>query len=184
MKNNLPQIKLISIKDIRISPGEHRRTNQRKVSTLADSIRAIGLQNPITVRLRQNGDVDLIAGRHRVAALKLLRRDKIKAIVMEGGKIQRCMWTIAENLHRAGLLKLERAESITKWKALLKKLNGDGEKGVRGGRQPKDEGVSKAAQALEVSREEVRFRARCRVSAKRQSAWRRRKASITIKPPY
>jgi hypothetical protein len=66
------------------------------------------------------------------------------------------MWTIAENLHRSGLSKLERAESIANWKRLLKKLSHDGHNARPGGHQPKDKGVSKTAKALDLSREDVR----------------------------
>jgi ParB-like chromosome segregation protein Spo0J len=155
MTDHLPKITLIPIEDIKIR-GKRRPINRRKLRTLADSIQAIGLQNPITVRLRKNGDVLLVAGRHRLKAAKMLGHEKVKAIVMEGGKIQRRMWTIAENLHRSGLTKLQRAECIATWKRLLKHLNHDKKNDRPGGHQPKDKGISKTAEALDLSREDVR----------------------------
>jgi ParB-like chromosome segregation protein Spo0J len=155
MTTDTAQIELIPINDIKIA-GERRPLNKKKVRTLAKSIHRLGLRNPITVWRNEDGGADLVAGLHRLEAVKSLGRKKIETIVMEGSKTQVRMWTIAENLHRHGLTKLERAESIDEWKRLLKKLKVDGAVSGPGGRQPKDQGINKTAKALNLSREDVR----------------------------
>ena len=73
---------------------------------------------------------------------------------MRGDKLDRQLWHEAENLHRADLTVLERAEAMTRWVNLVAK------KAARdthpGGRQPHDKGFSKAAKAIGVSRDNVR----------------------------
>jgi ParB-like nuclease domain len=155
MTDHLPKITLIPINDIKIA-GKRRPLNEKKVRTLAKSIRKLGLRDPITVWRNEEADIDLVAGRHRLEAMKSLGREQIETIVMEGSKTLVRMWTIAENLHRHGLTKLERAESIDQWKRLLKKLKVEGTVPGPGGRQPRDEGISKTAEALDLSREDVR----------------------------
>ena len=63
----------IKISEIKINPGR-RDTQQRNVEELARSIAAVGLMNPITV----TQDNTLIAGLHRLEAVKLLGWTEIK----------------------------------------------------------------------------------------------------------
>ena len=78
----------------------------------------------------------------------------IDAIVMRDDKLDRQIWHNAENLDRADLTVLERAEAVAqRAKDEAKKAAQDAHPG---GRQPQDKGVSKAAKAIGVSREDVR----------------------------
>jgi ParB-like chromosome segregation protein Spo0J len=52
----------------------------------------------------------LIAGRHRLEAVRMLGWDEIPVIVSDGTEIEAKMWEIAENLHRADLTVMERSE--------------------------------------------------------------------------
>jgi ParB family chromosome partitioning protein len=112
----------------------------------------IGLRMPISVRER-NGSFQLVAGRHRLEAATKLGWNRIDAVVMHD-KLDRRIWHNAENLDRAELTVLERAEAVTQ------RANDVAEKvaqsAQRGGRQPHDKGVSKAAKAIGVSRDDVR----------------------------
>src|SRR5271170_1236705 len=105
------EIKRVPILDIKVV-GKRRPLNPSKVKVLADSICTIGLKNPITVRVRKSGQIELVAGLHRLASVKSLGQEKIDCVVIKGGKLQRQLWQTAENLHRAGLTPLERAEGI------------------------------------------------------------------------
>jgi ParB family transcriptional regulator, chromosome partitioning protein len=148
-------IQKLDIKDIKVI-GERRPVTEDKKCRVADSMAKIGLRTPISVRKRDNGEIELVAGLHRLEAAKSLDWKEIDCIVMKGGKIQRQLWTIAENLHRSDLTALQRAEHVAKWKRLVKMLDGDEHVVKPGGRQPKDKGFSRTAKKLGITRETVR----------------------------
>jgi hypothetical protein len=136
-----------------IAIGDRREVDPATVKKLAQSIKDIGLQHPITVRKVNDQNV-LVAGRHRLEAVRSLGSKTIQAHVVRWSKARARMWEISENLHRAELTKLERAEQIEEWRKLR-----EAEKGVQnahpGGRQPHDRGVSETADELGVDRAEV-----------------------------
>jgi ParB-like chromosome segregation protein Spo0J len=73
-----------------------READPEKVRRLADSIREIGLINPVSI----NPDGKLIAGLHRVEAYKQLRRTKIEAIIIALDPLDEELAEIDENLIR------------------------------------------------------------------------------------
>jgi ParB family chromosome partitioning protein len=148
-------IQKFDIKDIKVI-GKRRAVTEDKKCRVADSMAKIGLRTPISVRKRDNGEIELVAGLHRLEAAKSLGWKEIDCIVMKGGKIQRQLWTVAENLHRSNLTTLQRAEHVAKWKRLVKELDGDGQAAQPGGRQRTDKGISGTARKLGVKRETVR----------------------------
>lgn len=108
----------IDIEDIFIDSGR-RPVNPENVAALADSITKVGgLMTPITVR-DYEGDEEynwhLIAGAHRVEAMKSLGLTKIDAIIVEADDLDARLWEIAENLKRAELTALERDQHIAEW---------------------------------------------------------------------
>ena len=111
-------IRNFRIADIRVL-GRHRPLVEKKVRMLADSIKAIGLNTPPSVRPSKKGPI-LVTGHHRVEAAKSLGLNHIDCFVMRGDKIERRLWSVAENLHRADLNKLQRAELVKKWAELIK----------------------------------------------------------------
>lgn len=102
-----------------------RHVSDEAVVALAGSMREIGLQNPILVRYVEeavlpDGEVlanapVLIAGETRLRAAKSLGWEKIDAIEAKVDDIEAAMIEIAENLHRADLTALERAEQVAAW---------------------------------------------------------------------
>lgn len=148
-----------TIKNLRIAGiqvlGNHRPLVQKKVRALAASMNAIDLKTPITIRNSKKGRI-LVAGRHRLEAARSLGWSHIQCIVMDGNKIERQQWAIAENLHRAGLTKLQRAELIDRWDRLLEQRAKDLQMAQPGGRQPHDRGISRTAKALGTTRDNVR----------------------------
>jgi ParB/RepB/Spo0J family partition protein len=140
------QLKKIRVKEIRIT-GAHRPLVPERVNVIADSISKIGLKTPPTVRPTKKGYV-LIAGRHRLEAVKSLGWRYIYCIVVRGDKTERQLWTLAENLHRADLTALQRGEWVTKWEKLIKRQ--------KGAQNAQDKGLSKTAKGLGMTREEVR----------------------------
>ena len=51
--------------DLVVIPEGHRPVDQAKVDELAESMAAIGLQQPISVWSPDNDTLELVAGRHR-----------------------------------------------------------------------------------------------------------------------
>jgi ParB family chromosome partitioning protein len=104
----------ISIADIDIGP-RLRAIDEKQVRALAESMgSAIGLKTPITVR-REGQRWKLVAGLHRLEAARRLGWHEIQAVIMVGSEREARLWEIAENLHRADLTVLERAEHLAEW---------------------------------------------------------------------
>ncbi len=135
----------------------HRPVNDDAVSKLAKSIKAIGLQYPITVRSR-DGKFELIAGRHRVEAHRALGLDRIAANVVRWSNIDARMWEISENLHRAELTVSQRAEQIAEFVRLVKEKR-EREVSAQVGPKPdggRPEGGERlAARDLGITRQEI-----------------------------
>ena len=91
----------------RVRVGKRMRP-QRDISALAASMAdpKIGLINAITLL----PDGTLMAGRHRLAAAKLLGWKTIPAVIMELGELDAELVEIDENLRRSELTILEEAQ--------------------------------------------------------------------------
>ena len=123
---NIPsqiQVEQVYVDLIEVPPGR-RIPDQESVATLASSIKDIGLRTPITVRYfadrkSADGTTDdnyvLVAGAHRLAAVKSLGWEKIDCIEVSDNDIDAELWEIAENLHRAQLTVLERDTQVARW---------------------------------------------------------------------
>lgn len=117
----------ISVEDIVI--GErHRALSTDGLERLAQSMREIGLRQPISVRvvdeMELHGELTsgvpvLVAGRHRLAAAKSLGWEKIDCIEVDDDQVKAEMWEIAENLHRCDLTKDQRDQHIRRYAELL-----------------------------------------------------------------
>jgi len=147
------ELEKLRLESIRIK-GNHRELVEKKVSVLANSMAKIGLKTPISVRLKKDGPA-LVAGHHRLEAAKRLKWIKIDCFIVNGDKIDTQLWTIAENLHRAELGAIGRADLIDAWKGLLKQQKKGAQVAHPGGRQPHDKGVSATAKALGTTRDDV-----------------------------
>jgi len=146
----------------RIAPGDieivgvRRDADADKVKALAESMKTIGLQTPISIWTPDDGEtVRLVAGRHRLEAARLLGWDRVDCVVVNLSEIDRRLWELSENLHRAELTVTQRAEHIEEWRRLAV------EKGRQldapsGGHQTHDRGLKKTARELGVSEPEVR----------------------------
>lgn len=133
--------------------GKRRPLDEDAVAWLMKSIGKIGLQQPITVLDKGDGALQLVAGRHRLEACRRLGREDIACTVNEGDEVAAQLWEISENLHRAELTALERAEQTSLWIDLTK-AQSDAEV-QPGGAQPKDQGIRKAARTLNISKDKA-----------------------------
>jgi len=108
--------------------GPLRKLNSQHVKLLAESIHEIGLQCPISVHAipcppdapyNHHGCYYQVAtGNHRLEACKQLGWKEVPAFVLDMNDVDRDLWEIDENLIRAELTELERAEHIKQRKVL------------------------------------------------------------------
>ncbi len=98
-------------------PANSRPTNATDVVALVSSIRTIGLQVPVTV-IERDGRYLLIAGRHRLEALRVIGEERVPARVVDFDDIEARLWTISENLHRTELSVVQRSEQIAEYAKL------------------------------------------------------------------
>jgi ParB-like chromosome segregation protein Spo0J len=149
------EIRRIRIDKIEVA-GKRRTLNPRKRNVIAESIRIIGLQTPITVNVSGDGRIYLDTGLHRLEAMKMLGEEKIDCFVVKKGGLQRRLWQDGENLWRAPLTALEKAEAIARSTRNAKKLIKANPGLLKGGKQPGDKGVNKNARRLGLTRETIR----------------------------
>ena len=95
-------------------PSTTRPYNATAVVDIKRSIEAIGLQSAPTV-IEREGHYVLVAGRHRIEALRLLGVETVLVRLVDMDEREARMWTISENLHRAELTALQRAEQMAEF---------------------------------------------------------------------
>lgn len=96
-----------------------------KVAALRASIAEIGLRTPPTisaVRVGDDWEYRLVAGAHRLAALKEIGDEFCDFIVMEGDQDAADLWEIDENFARAELTDAQRAEHHVRREEILVRL--------------------------------------------------------------
>jgi ParB family chromosome partitioning protein len=103
----------------KIVVGENRRAvDAVRVQTIAESIAAIGLQHPLSVR-KVGDEYHLVAGLHRLRACESLAQLNVRCTVVEMDDIDSRRWELSENLDRSDLSVLDRGIQL----AELVKLN-------------------------------------------------------------
>jgi N6-adenosine-specific RNA methylase IME4 len=95
-----------------------RKVNLEKVKELAESIKQLGLINPITV----NTNNVLIAGNHRLEAFKLLGKDEIEVSVLDLNNLLAELAEIDENLIRNELHWTDADKQIARRKTIYLEL--------------------------------------------------------------
>lgn len=154
-------LKKIIVDDI--DQNSHARPlNKEAVAVLAESMNAIGLKTPITVRktkiLRHNVGKDgyeVVSGQHRLEAAKMLGWEEIECFVTEDDYRACRLWEISENLHRAELSQLDRDRLVNEWCELIgQEVSAQVAQKPQGGRP--QGGDSEAARQLGLDRDDVR----------------------------
>lgn len=102
----------IPIHKIIRNPHQPRKIfHQDEIEELAKSIEENGQISPIMVR-EKNGEYELIVGERRWRATQLLKKDTIKAIVVNVDDKTSAILSIVENVQREDLNAMEEAESL------------------------------------------------------------------------
>ena len=110
----------------KITIGSNRRDlDMNFVEELAQSIQESGLMHPIIV----NMEYTLIAGLHRLEAVKLLGWGKIKCMVMDLQGLQAELAEIDENFIRSPLTEREKCKILSRRKKIYEELHPEAKNG-------------------------------------------------------
>ena len=120
LKRDIPGARYLEIDRIIVKSQVRKTFSDESISELADSIREIGLINPLTVKKDDGENFLLIAGERRYKALKLLGETKVKVIISDIQEENIELIQLIENLHRENLPPLELAAG---YKLLRDKYN-------------------------------------------------------------
>jgi ParB-like chromosome segregation protein Spo0J len=96
-----------------------RPHNAAVVAEIAQSIRTIGLQTPLTCIVRDEKHI-LVAGRNRLEALRSIGAEQAPVRIVDFDDTEAQLWRLSENLHRAELTKLEYDRQVVRYAELLK----------------------------------------------------------------
>lgn len=108
----LQKVELISMD--KISPNQHqprRAFDQKSLKELSSSIKSYGLIQPISLREKDSGHYEIIAGERRFRAAQLAGMKEIPSIVMDLADKDSSAIALIENLQREDLNALEEAEA-------------------------------------------------------------------------
>lgn len=105
----------LAVWNIHVPEGRKRSVDEKAVAQIAGSIREIGLQSPITVRLDENDGYVLVTGLHRLKAHETLGLEYIEGFIVEWDERTARLWEISENLHRADLTVQQRSDWTAEW---------------------------------------------------------------------
>ncbi len=109
--NNETKVKNIPIKDIRPNPYQPRKTyNYKSLEELSQSIKSLGLIQPISLREIKKDSYELIAGERRLRASEMAGLKEIPALILTYKDNEAAVIAIVENLQREDLNFIEEAE--------------------------------------------------------------------------
>jgi ParB family chromosome partitioning protein len=102
----------VAIRDIEANPWQPRsKFDEEALEELAESIKEIGIIQPITVRVLENGKFQLITGERRFRAAKKIGLKKIPAFVRLANDQNMLEMALVENIQREDLNAIEVAIS-------------------------------------------------------------------------
>ncbi len=108
----LSSIDEIAVEDIETNPWQPRsKFDDESLDELAESIREIGIVQPITVRHSENGKYQLITGERRYRAAKILHLKAIPAYIRVADDQNMLEMALVENIQREDLDAIEVAIS-------------------------------------------------------------------------
>jgi ParB/RepB/Spo0J family partition protein len=127
---------MVGLSGIAVPPDRLRQFRPELAAELAESIKVQGLLHPIVLRPRARNGIGylLVAGRHRLEAVRLLGQQSIRAEIHEDMKADEAeIVEIDENLVRADLTPAETALHICRRKCLYLKQHPETARSVAGG---------------------------------------------------
>ena len=116
-----PNYSKISLKKISLNPNQPRTNfNNENLDELIQSIKSVGLIQPITVRKISKNEFQLISGERRFRAFKKLNIGKIPAYIRDANDQQSLEMALIENIQRDDLDSIEIAIC---YKRLIEDIN-------------------------------------------------------------
>lgn len=102
----------VPLERIHVPPREELRASDEELERLADSIREEGLLQPVVLRPNGDDEFEIVAGRHRTYAHKLLGLDEVPALVRRDmDEAGAAVATGIENLQRKDIDPYEEAQT-------------------------------------------------------------------------
>jgi hypothetical protein len=112
MSQSKLEVKMLRIDEIRPNPFQPRETFSREdIQELANTIKKVGLLQPISVRKHGN-TYQIIAGERRWRASQFANLKEIPAIIKDVNDSQMMIESLIENLNRKDLEPLEKAKGL------------------------------------------------------------------------
>ena len=106
------RVTMLEIGDIDPNPDQpRRRFDQAALKELADSIRQVGVLQPILV-CEQDGRYRIVAGERRWRASRMAELARMPAIIRDMGEMERMEAALIENLQREDLNPIEEAAAV------------------------------------------------------------------------
>ena len=116
-----PNYSKISLKKISLNPNQPRTNfNNENLDELVQSIKSVGLIQPITVRKISKNEFQLISGERRYRAFKKLNIGKIPAYIRDANDQESLEMALIENIQRDDLDSIEIAIC---YKRLIEDIN-------------------------------------------------------------
>lgn len=103
------RFRVVRVEDITVGEQPRKRFDEESLRELAESIRSVGLIQPLTV-VRESTGYKLLAGERRLRAAKMAGLTEVPVIVLEGvSETNRRAIQLIENLQRMDLTPIEEA---------------------------------------------------------------------------
>lgn len=101
----------LPVSQIEVNPHQPRTLfDETSLRELADSIRAVGLVQPVLVR-KQGDTFELVAGERRWRAAKMAGLEKVPAVIREAGDAEALELALIENINREDLNAIDAARA-------------------------------------------------------------------------
>jgi ParB family chromosome partitioning protein len=101
------EVPLTQIRPNQFQP--RKQFDEEALSSLVDSIKAVGILQPVLVREAADGDFELIAGERRLRAARRAGLSTIPALIQGADDVNSLEQALVENLHREDLNPLDEA---------------------------------------------------------------------------
>ena len=123
----------VDIASIRIPDGRLRKVDEKAADRIADSIARVGLQSPVVLRPDPDDPAlhILIAGAHRLEAVRRLGWSSIEALIVDAETIETELIEIDENLIREKLTALDRGRFLHRRRHIFSEIHNSGRGGDR-----------------------------------------------------
>lgn len=112
-RKKIGQVLSVCIEKIDVNKNQPRKYfDKSELENLAQSIKENGLLQPLTVRIKDNGRYELIAGERRLRASKIAGLSEVNVIIKESSDEQSALLAVIENIQRCDLNCIEEAIAL------------------------------------------------------------------------